>query len=62
MKVTPVSKRFGKYAVGDQFDLPDAAAKMLIRAKILTAVDEVEISAITGKPKRQYRRRDMVAE
>jgi hypothetical protein len=31
MKVTPVKKKFGKYAPGDVFDLPDKTAKILIK-------------------------------
>ena len=30
MKVTPITKKFGKYQPGDEFDLPDKAARVLI--------------------------------
>lgn len=69
MLVTPKSKKFGKYNPGDRFSLPDAAANKLILAGLLTKVatassleEAVELSPVTGKPKRQYRRRDMVAQ
>lgn len=38
MKVTPVSKKFGKYAPGDEFELPDRTAKVLIKIGKLQAV------------------------
>jgi hypothetical protein len=63
MKVTPVNKKFGKYKPGDEFTLPDKVAKVLIHAGKLSEVGTAEdISPRTGKPKRQYRRRDMRAE
>lgn len=68
MKVTPVKKNFRQYKPGEHFDLPDRAASMLIRAKMVAeyktaeVVPEPEISERTGQPKRQYRRRDMTAE
>lgn len=40
MKVTPVKKKFGKYSPGESFDLPDKAAKVLIKVGKLRAVDE----------------------
>lgn len=30
MKVTPVGRKFGKYAPGDEFDFPDRPAKVYI--------------------------------
>ena len=39
MKVTPVNKKFGKYSPGDPFDLPDKAAKLLIKVGKLKAFD-----------------------
>lgn len=39
MKVTPVSKKFGKYRPGDEFDLPDRAAKVFVRAGRLKKVE-----------------------
>ncbi len=66
MQVTPVGKKFGDYKPGDAFDLPEKAANHLIKAGLLQAISnkalEPEISTRTGKPKRQYIRRDMVAE
>ena len=38
MKVTPIKKKFGKYAPGDVFDLPDKAAKLFIKVGKLAAV------------------------
>ena len=72
MKVTPVEKKFGSYKPGDVFDLEDKAAAIMIRvgklrcadmrAESVEAPESPEISARTGKPKRQYRRRDLRAE
>jgi hypothetical protein len=77
MKVTPV-KKFGKYRVGEEFEMPEKAARPFIKAGRIMAVenkilgvtagtdegfgDEPDISPRTGKPKRTYRRRDMQAE
>lgn len=38
MKVTPVKKKFGKYAPGDEFELPDRTAKVLIKVGKLQPV------------------------
>lgn len=75
MLVTPLNKKFGKYKPGDSFALPDAAAKKLILAGLLSEViagqvrDQRaqtaaldDISPRTGRPRRQYNRRDMVAK
>lgn len=71
MKVTPVKRKFGRYSPGEAFDLPDPVARVFVRKGKLaeysepvieTRVLEAEISPATGKPKRQYRRRDMQAE
>lgn len=67
MKVTPVGKKFNQHKVGDIFEVPDKAAKVLIKLGKLreaegTATVSVEISPRTGQPKRQYNRRDMRAE
>ncbi len=35
MKVTPIKKKFGKYAPGDVFTLPDKTAKIFIKANRL---------------------------
>lgn len=56
-----------------QREVPDGIAKVLIDRNLATRVyqtravvadepEEVEISPRTGKPKRQYKRRDMAAE
>lgn len=39
MKVTPVSKKFGKYKPGEEFELPDKAAKVFVRAGKLRKVE-----------------------
>lgn len=69
MKVTPVKRKFGRYSPGEAFDLPDPVARVFVRKGKLaeysepeTRALEAEISLVTGKPKRQYRRRDMQAE
>jgi hypothetical protein len=31
MRVTPTKKKFGKYMPGDEFDLPDKAAKVFVK-------------------------------
>lgn len=73
MKVTPIGKNFFRHKVGTEFDFPDKPAHVLIRAGKLrevvehavvvdASVEEQEISPRTGLPKRQYRRRDMLAE
>lgn len=38
MKVTPLKKKFGKYQPGEVFDLPDKAAKVLIKVGKLQQV------------------------
>lgn len=40
MKVTPVSARFGRYKPGEEFELPDRAAKVFIRAGKLRQVEQ----------------------
>ncbi len=39
MKVTPLNKKFGKYAPGDVFELPNGSAKLLIKIGKLAAVE-----------------------
>lgn len=39
MKVTPVSKKFGKYRPGEEFELPDRTAKVFIRGGKLRQAD-----------------------
>lgn len=58
MKVTPL-KKFGAYVPGDQFDLPEKAAALLIRAGMLRAAD---VEPAAPRQKRQYRRRDLQAQ
>lgn len=53
MKVTPSKRRFGKYLPGDEFELPDKSAKLLIKVGKLQAVT-------TAAP--SYQTRMMVAE
>lgn len=62
MKVTPVGKNFNKHKLGDVFELPDGTANMLIKARLLRAVEAEEISTRTGQLKRTYSRRDMQAQ
>ena len=38
MKVTPVKKKFGRYQPGEEFELPDRAAKIFIKVRKLAAV------------------------
>jgi hypothetical protein len=45
MKVTPVGRKFGKYAPGDVFTLPNKAAKMWIKVgKLAQAKDDAPVS------------------
>lgn len=76
MKVTPTHTRFMRHDPGEVFDLKDGLARAFIRAGKLAEAPtyqakvmdpeptsaEPEISAVTGRPKRQYRRRDLTAE
>lgn len=62
MKVTPIGKNFNRHKVGEVFELPDKAARILIRIGKLSEATSVDISPRTGQPKRVYRRRDMQAE
>lgn len=39
MKVTPITKKFGKYSPGQEFELPDKAAKVFIKVGKLKAVN-----------------------
>lgn len=52
MKVTPVRKKFGKYAPGDEFEFPDQTAKVFIRIGKLAEV----------KPGLVYQTRMMTAQ
>lgn len=71
MRVTPVNRRFYRYEPGQEFDLPDKTARILIKVGKLREVTTAalaaepvseELSPRTGLPKRVYRRRDMTAE
>lgn len=63
MLVSLVKGRLGKYGPGQNFELPDKQAQALIRRGVLRAsADNPDISTRTGRPKRQYTRRDMQAE
>lgn len=66
-------RRIGKYPAGVPFEFPDKAARAMIKVGKFTeykepvqaeavAKEEVRISPTTGKPVRQYSRRDMRAE
>jgi hypothetical protein len=44
MKVTPLKKKFGKYAPGDEFEFPDKAAKVFIKAGKLQQVQSADLS------------------
>lgn len=44
MKVTPVSRKFGKYAPGDVFELKDKTAKLLIKVGKLREPNERAIA------------------
>lgn len=46
MKVTPIGKSFGKYKPGDEFDLPDKAAKLFIKVKKLQEVVRSDVPAL----------------
>jgi hypothetical protein len=39
MKVTPIRKKFGRYAPGEVFELPDRSARLLIKVGKLQAAD-----------------------
>lgn len=54
MKVTPINRKFGRYAPGEEFELPDKAARIFIKAKKL---QEVGVSLALGA----YMTRDMRA-
>lgn len=50
MKVTPTKKKFGKYAVGDVFELPSRTAKVFIKVGTLAEViDAPALTAATNK-------------
>lgn len=46
MKVTPISKKFGKYKPGDVFVLPDRTARVLVKVGKLKEVTEPAPAAV----------------
>jgi hypothetical protein len=64
MKVTPTKNRIGIYKPGDTFELPDVAAKHLIRLGIVRKPGARAAAAPekAAAPTRTYKRRDMTAE
>ena len=63
MKVTPVGKNFNQHKIGSEFDIPDKAAKILIRiGKLREVTAVVESNAVAPRTKRTYTRRDMQAQ
>ena len=44
MKVTPLKRKFGKYAPGDVFELKDRPAKLLIRVGKLAAAPDAPVA------------------
>lgn len=60
IKVTPVSRKFGKYKPGDPFELPARAAKIYIRIGRLAAVTDEQIER--AEKAMQYQTRAMTAE
>jgi hypothetical protein len=58
MKVTPINKKFGKYAPGDEFDLPDRIAKVLVKVGKLQEVNAnapvYQTRMMTAEPERRF--------
>jgi len=50
MKVTPTTKKFGKYQPGDEFELPDKAARVFIRVGKLREVQGYQTRMMTAQP------------
>ena len=59
MKVTPIGKKFGKYAPGDVFEFPDTPAKAFIKMKKLAPAHADEGHVTAHRP--VYQTRAMVA-
>lgn len=59
IKVTPVSRKFGKYLPGDPFELPARAAKLYIKIGRLAAVTDEQIER--AEKAMQYQTRAMQA-
>lgn len=55
MKVTPIGKKFGKYAPGDVFELPDQTAKIFIKLK------KLEVAGTYVAPTMTYQTRALTA-
>lgn len=49
MKVVAI-KKFGKHPPGEEFDLPDKAARLLIRVKKLRAADQEAPAPVVSAP------------
>jgi hypothetical protein len=49
MMVTPTTKKFGKYAPGDSFELRDKSAKLLIKVGKLRAVEPAPASGYLNR-------------
>lgn len=71
MKISPIKKTIGKTKVGQTMEVKDKAGRLLVKVglarevvdePVTVAKPEVRISPATGKPVRQYSRRDMRAE
>lgn len=60
MKVTPVSRKFGKYAPGDVFELKDKTAKLLIKVGKLREPDVVHAAPVYETRMMQARQPDAV--
>lgn len=71
MKISPIKKSIGKTKPGQTLEVADKAGRLLVKVGLAREVvdepgtvsePEVRISPATGKPVRQYSRRDMRAE
>lgn len=54
MKVTPVNRKFGKYSPGEEFEFPDKAARVYIKAgkllEVTASVPEYETRMMQAAP------------
>jgi hypothetical protein len=55
MKVTPVGKSFGKYKIGDEFELADKAANVFVKAGKLRKVEPILSKPTTGIKQMEHR-------
>lgn len=64
MRVIPVKKSFGRYRVGEVFELPDKTARAFILIGSLRAAEPTteDGAASERSSRRTYRRRDMQPE